>query len=197
MSEQLADAYRDGMNAALGAIANGVPRWIETEPGIIGHEIHPQTGLPIATLSSPPELGERNAAFARGFNDSILEGIEAGEFAVDFRPLLMSHEEVKQSFAINSLGFLSAESSRIEEPNGRFFLYLDTTKKKTVPKRPPLVWIVFENASGLRDTKFMHYDCPVEVATGRDGRVVLFKTECLYIARDIETTQVLQSYLRR
>jgi hypothetical protein len=197
MSEQLADAYQEGMIASLEAIANGVPRWIETESGVFGQEIHPATGLPIATLSSPPELVERNQVFARGFNDSILRGIEAGEIAVDFRPLLMSLEEVRQAFVTHRLGVLSQDSPRIEEPSGRFRLRLQPPKKKSLAKRPPLIWIAIENASGLRDLKFMNYDGPVEVATGREGRVVLFQTDCLYISRDVETTQVLQRHLSR
>src|SRR5262249_23841646 len=144
-----------------------------------------------------PELAERHQAFARGFNDSILRGIEAGEIAVDFRPLLMSLDEITQAFATHRLGVLSEDSSRIEEPNGRFCLQWQAPKKKSVCNGPPLIWIAFENASGLRDLKFMNYDGPVEVAAGREGRVVLFKTDCLYIARDVETTQVLQRYLCR
>src|SRR5687768_7456982 len=87
-------AYSEGEAAARTAISNGVPRWIVTSERPFGESIDPATGLPIAFHSFPPELKERMESFAEGHNDAIRTAVESGAIDVDFRPLLMSRNEV-------------------------------------------------------------------------------------------------------
>ena len=48
------NACADGVKAAQKAIANGVPRWVQTSERPFGQMIHPETGLPIALAGTFP-----------------------------------------------------------------------------------------------------------------------------------------------
>jgi hypothetical protein len=185
------DAYKDGSRAARQSIAEGVPRWIHTTQRPFGESIDPDTGLPTATLSGPPELADSNTSFARGFNDEILAGIKSGEVTVDFRPLIMPRPEVLGALTECSLGTLSTENPRVQAPSGDFVLELRFPKSKAKSK---LTWIRYHRRSGEEWPKFDLYDEPMGIAVGRNGRVLVFKTSCLLITRDVETTQVVISY---
>jgi len=202
MADQPKDPFRDGFKAARGAIANGVPRWIATEIYQFGELIHPQTGLPLTTISAPPELMQWRNAIVRGHNEEILRAFEGGEISVDFRPLVMSLDEVKEAFTRESLGILSIGSPQIDDPNGRFSLYVQIPKRKLAAKTKPAhsrrtIWIGYQPVDGAPARQFMLYSAPTEVALGRERRVLLFKTERLYLARDVETTQPLCRFLIR
>jgi hypothetical protein len=184
-------AYGDGASAARQAIADGVPRWIHTTARPFGESIDPDTGLPVATLSGPPELADSNASFAIGFNDEILAGIRSGEVTVDFRPLIMPRQEVLLALTEFGLGTLSTENPRVQAPNGDFVLELQLSKKRTKSK---LTWIRYSHRSGEEWPQFDLYHEPVEIAVGRNGRVLILSTSCLLLTRDVETTQVLISY---
>jgi hypothetical protein len=108
MAQSEAQAYEKGFRAAVEAIEAGVPRWFVSQT-CDEREIDSGTELPIATLSGPPELAASNEAFIRGFNDEILRARSAGEFTIDFRPLLLSRGEVLGAFRTQRLGTLSLD----------------------------------------------------------------------------------------
>jgi hypothetical protein len=175
-----------------------VPRWFASQ-SCDEEETDSYTGLPIATLSGPPELAASNEAFIRGFNDEIHRARSAGEFTIDFRPLLLSRGEVLEAFRTQRLGTLSLDCRQIEDPRGRFIVKLQLPKprkgrQRRTTRSEPLTWIVFVRAGARETHRLMLYDSPVEFALGRDGHVVLMKTTCLYLTFDAETTQDLQCF---
>ncbi len=196
-----------GARAACNAIANGVPRWIATtadeESGQADELIHREIGLPIARLSVPKERAVWQAEFTRGHNDEIMRALRVGEISVDFRPLLMTRDEVENTFIAHPIGKLSLDQPRIEDPTGRFVLSLKTTKLRNrnaaaCEKTEPTIWIAYDvPPAGEPNPRFGVYAGPLDLALGREGRVLLVKTECLYLAYDVETTQVLNRYLIR
>src|SRR5262245_32768449 len=104
MSGHNQNHYADGRRDARKAIANGAPRWRQITEGPC---IHADTGLPIARLSSPVSLADWRDSYVQGFNDEILAGIDAGNIHVDFRPLLMSRDEIETALKKDYLGTLS------------------------------------------------------------------------------------------
>jgi hypothetical protein len=174
------NGYEEGRRAARNAVANGVPRWLQTTEGPC---IHPDTGLPVTWLSSPGGSTAGLQSYVQGFNDEILAAIEAGAVAVDFRPLLMSRAEIQRALDRDCLGTLSPDNPRIRSPGDDFVIQL----------RPP--WILYSHTSGGRWPKLAAYDGPVRIALGRDGHVLVFETRFLYLTRDVLTTQVLNRYL--
>jgi hypothetical protein len=192
------EAYSEGQLAALHAISHGVPRFIVMQ-GMDEDMIDSRTGLPLATLSAPPNLAAWQGAFVRGFNEAILRAVESGEVTRDFRPLLLTRKEVKDAFRDRPLGTLSLDCRRLEDPNGRFVLHLDIpiprkTSNRGAPRSEQPARILIDHTTGECDRTLLYYDAPVEVALGRDGRVVLIKTDCLFLAFDEETTQILHRY---
>ena len=88
--------------------------------------IDSQTGLPLAAAgATPPELDTASqAAFVRGHNDEILRTVAVGDITRDFRRLLMTRKEVLEAFHDNTIGTLSLDCPRIEDPHGTFFFTL-------------------------------------------------------------------------
>jgi hypothetical protein len=99
--EDLDEAKRDGANAARSAIAAGVPRRLVVVTQGVGARpsdpIDAATGLPIATVSVPPNLALRQNAFASAFNAEISRALMNGEIAVDFRPFLAPAADIVAS----------------------------------------------------------------------------------------------------
>lgn len=186
------EPYTQGASTARKAIAEGVPRWMVISDRAFGQMIDQTTGLPIAQLSAPPALADRQASFAQGFNEVISAAIASGEVTVDFRPLLMTRVEVVRALAECKLGTLSTENPRIQPADGQFVLELKFPAKKAKKK---LIWIRYSLPTGEEWPKFDLYDGPLDVAIGREGRVLVFKTASVFLTRDIITTQVLNSYL--
>ncbi len=73
----------------------------------------------------------------------------------------------------------------------RAALELQLPKPKAKSKQ---TWIRYNHRSGEEWPKFDLYHGPMDIALGRNGRVLVFRTSCLLITRDVETTQVLISY---
>ena len=200
-----ADNYDEGRCAARKAIANGVPRWaiIAANDDLKREQqIDSQTGLPIVVMSASQELADWQSAFVQGHNEEILQNIKLGEIKVDFRPLLMTFEQVKEAFQQNSLGTLSADTPKIEDPYGRFALHLQISKSrknsKTVShKSKPLTWIILSRESETQSRRFYVFEAPVDIALGRNGQVFLIKTQCFFLVHDERTTQLLQRYRLR
>jgi hypothetical protein len=185
------DPYSDGARAARHAIAEGVPRWIAIRDRPFGQMIDPATGLPIFGLSAPAELAEWQSAYAQGHNETISTAVQSGEINVDFRPLLMSRPEVVRALTENKLGTLSTANPRLRGPSDAFVLKLRFPKPKAKTK---LTWVHYSRQSGEEWPEFSLYDGPQDVAVGRVGRVLVFKTSCLFLTHDVVTTQVLNSY---
>ena len=123
----------------------------------------------------------------------------AGEFTIDFRPLLLSCGEVLEAFRTQRLGTLSLNCRQIEDPRGRFIVKLQLPKpgksrQHRTTRSEPLTWIVFVRAGAPETRRLMLYDSPVEFALAHNGQVVLMKTTCLYLTFDAETTQDLQRF---
>jgi hypothetical protein len=146
-------------------------------------------------IRRPASLAESNQSFARGFNDEILAALGSGGIDVDFRPLLMSRDEIERELDRNLLGTLSVDNLRIDSPNGDFSLSLRRPKPNPRAKRAKAVTsICYEHESGGRWPSLYTYQGPWRVALGRNGRVLIFETECLYLTQDVATTQVLNRY---
>ncbi len=187
----LDDSYRSGAIAALDAIAEGFPRWMHTDSRPFGQMIDPDTGLPLFGLSGPAELSNTNEAIVRGYNDTISDAIKAGEVTVDFRPLLMTRIEAIQALKQGTLGTLSTGNPRISAPCGEFILEL-RFPRPTVKR--PSIWISYSRGDE-RWPDFALYEEPEEVAIGQNGKVLVFRSSRVILTRDVETTQVLNSYL--
>src|SRR5262245_22686584 len=97
MSEIDQKAYAQGRRDARKGIATGFPRWIQIGEEPFTGEIHAGTGLPIMRLSGPDDLAGWRQSYANGSNDEMLAGIESGKVKVDFRPLLMTRDEVQSA----------------------------------------------------------------------------------------------------
>jgi hypothetical protein len=161
--------------------------------------IDSRTGLPIAGLSAPPELAAWQADYVRGFNEEMLRAVGSGQVTTDFRPLLMTREQIHEAFRDHTLGTLSPDCPRLEDAGGRFILKLDVPKPRKAsktglprPARPPSVLI--SRPGGEPDKRLLYCEEPVDAALGQDGRVVLIKTCSHYLAYDEETTQILHRY---
>ena len=141
-------------------------------------------------ISGPPELVDFNAALIRGYNDTISAGIKSGEVTVDFRPLLMPRPEVLRALEKSGLGTLSMDNPRIEGPDGAFVLKLRLPKRNAKRNQ---TWISYRRGDE-EWPNFAMYESRVEVALGRNGRVLVFKSACLLSTYDVETTQVLNTY---
>jgi hypothetical protein len=183
-------AYSQGIKAATNAISDGVPRWVKTEPCAVGECIDDYSGLPVMRVSGPQQRQDWLTSFARAFNDTIQAALDAGTITVDFRPLLMSRDELLQALTDHSLGTLSLESPRVESHNPEFSLEVRLQHRK----RDTLIWIRFINSSGDEWPEFELYDGPLDVATGREGKVVVFRSRCTLSSRCLETTQVLNVF---
>jgi len=184
------DAYSAGARSAQQAIADGFPRWAHLSDRPIGQFIDPDTGLPLIGFSGAPELADFNTALVRGYNDTISAGIESGDVTVDFRPLLMPHHEVLSALRVSHLGTLSMDNPRVEGPDGTFVLRLRPPKQNA---KRSLTWISYCRADE-EWPNFALYEVPIEVALGRSGRVLIFRSQCAICTRDAETTQVLNTY---
>jgi hypothetical protein len=185
------EAYAAGSLSARRAIANGVPRWLCLGGDrAFGQEIDPGTGLPLAGISGPAMLAVVNAALVLGYNDTISAGIKSGEVTVDFRPLLMSRSDLLRALEKNCLGILSTENPRIVAPNDALILQLRLPKRSAKRK---FTWISFRNGN-FETPEFLLFDSPVEVALGKNGKVLILKTSCVLLSHDVATTQVLNRY---
>jgi hypothetical protein len=107
-----------------------------------------------------------------------------------FRPLLMSRPEVLRALEESCLGTLSTDNPRIEASDGEFVLQLRFPKQSAKRK---LTWISYSRADE-EWPDFALYDAPEEIAVGRNGRVLIFRSSCLLLTRDVITTQVLNAY---
>lgn len=190
-----------GFRYAYKSASLGYPRWLRLyAPSDFTDDefIHSETGLPIGTISGPPEVLAGLAAFVSGNNDEILRQIESGEIKIDFRPLQMSCLEVREAFNERPLGILSLDRPRIEGPDDLFVLWIHTTRRNA--KNPAVSceqqqrWVAVESSDGERYLPFMPYMAPIEIALGRGGRTLLFKTDSYYLVHDVETMQVLNRY---
>lgn len=198
MTNSIDDAYSEGNYAARTAIANGCPRWAigpNASRGLENGAIDTGTGLPIFSFNCPPELVEQLAAQIRGHNDEILRALAAGEISVDFRPLLMTREQIVEDSANNQIGILSLDNPKIVGPDGRFALYIKIPKPRKNRKSEPLNWIVFEPANGEVNEEFSLYSEPESLAMGRGGRVLIIKSSLFYLSYDVETAQSLNRYM--
>lgn len=167
--------------------------------GLDEEMIDSRTGLPMDVLSAPPELAAWQADYVRGFNEEIHRAVGAGQVKTDFRPRLMTREQVHEAFRDHTLGTLSPECTRLEDAGGRFVLTLDVPKPRKASKtglpRPARPWSVLISPQGAEpDKRLLCCEEPVEVALGQDGRVVLIKTRSHYLAYDEETAQILRRY---
>jgi hypothetical protein len=106
----------------------------------------------------------------------------------------MSRDEVIAELQTGALGTLSPDNPRIESPNGDFSLELRQPKRKS--RDNATTWICYEHVVVGCRPQFDLYDEPLRVALGRNGRVLLFETQCLLFTRDVLTTQMLNRYLR-
>ena len=136
-------AYSAGERTAREAISRGVPRLVVTQ-GLDEEMIDSRTGLPVAGLSAPPELAAWQADYVRGFNEEMLRAVGSGQVTTDFRPLLMTREQIHEAFRDHTLGTLSPDCPRLEDAGGRFILKLDVPKPRKAsktglprPARPP------------------------------------------------------------
>jgi hypothetical protein len=184
------EAYAAGVRTAQQAIAEGVPRWMHGGNRPIGQFIDRDTGLPLAGLSGPTALAEPIGARIRGYNDTVLLAIKSGSVLTDFRPLLMSRLEALSALASSSLGTLSESNPRIDAADAGFCLKLRLPKPQA---KRPMAWISYTRA-GKQWPDFELFTSPVEVAVGKEGRVLVLKDGHVILARDLETTQVLNSY---
>ena len=120
--------------------------------------------------------------------------MKSGDIHVDFRPLLMTLDEVTHALENNPLGTLSTENPRVEGPDGSFCLELRQSKSKRRSNRD--TWICYHHESGGRWPDFGFYEGPIRLAIGKNGRVLVEESKCLYMTYDVETTQVLNRYYR-
>ncbi len=187
--------FVEGVDAAQDAIENGVPRWLLTQDGPFEQMIHPETGLPIAWLSGPPNLAERQELFAKGFNQAILAAVRSGGIEVDFRPLLMSRDDIEHALGACGLGILSPDNPKIQSPNREFTIKLRPEKRKSPSKAR--IWVCYDHLTWGRWPDFELYGGPIRFALGRDGRVLISETQQNYLTYDVATTQVLNRFLRR
>ncbi|REJ76124.1 MAG: hypothetical protein DWQ47_10920 [Acidobacteria bacterium] len=187
------ESYKRGIRAAKKAIAAGTPFWISTGERAFGEFIHSETGLPYLGLSGPPELENSNLSYARGYNDEVLNGVKSGSIRVDFRPLLMTFNEVLASFEARYIGTISDDSPRIEVSEAD--LILELKKRKTRHSRE-LTVVSFIRSGVEVGNNFELYETPIRVALGRDGQVLVMKTKRSILTRDVVTTQVLNFFLQ-
>lgn len=198
MPDDLAKEYDKGIEAARHAIVNGCPRRLlgpNDRDSTENSSIDLRTGLPIMSIGAPPELADRISAHVNGYNDEIDRALAAREFDIDFRPLLMSRQQLEKEFFANPLGVLSLENPRIEDSNGQFMLYLKLPKPRKERKSKAHIWAVLEKPKGETHDKFWLYDGPVPVATGHEGKILILKTELHYLSYDLLTTQPLNRYM--
>jgi len=165
-----------------------------------GESIDARTGLPVASVSAPPELEAWQEQFILGHNDEILRAIAAGEISFDFRPLLMTLAEIKEAFKEQFLGTLSRDDcEQVEDPRERFIVRLEASKprkgRKGLAGAPePVVFVVLELTTESLTQQLLIYESPIDVALGKGERVLLIPTGRHYFAYDLETTQKLCRY---
>lgn len=187
------ESYERGIRAARKAIAAGTPFWISTKGRASGEFIHSETGLPYLGLSGPPELENSNLSYAKGYNDEVLNGVRSGSISVDFRPLLMTLNEIIASLEAHTIGTISEDSPRLEVSKADLILEL---KKRKTRHSGEITIVSFRRAGVEVGNNFEDYETPIRVALGKDGQVLVMETERSILTRDVVTTQVLNLFLR-
>lgn len=189
--------YRAGRAAARRAIKLGVPRWTVVGSRTPNHHIDDQTGLPIIGLGNKSSEID---AFAKGANEEILKGISDGRVSTDFRRLLLSRKELEISFEDSFVGILSLEIPNIEH-EGVFEARLRSERLRKMHGVPydadqRNVFVELRNFNGELFRDFAIYEEPIEMALALNDQVLVCRTKRQYFSRDLNTSQILNSYPR-
>jgi hypothetical protein len=189
--------YRAGRSAARKSIKAGFPRWTCVARNDPYKFIDDQTGLPFIDFVQKSDEIE---ALAAGANDEILRAIGKGLITLDFRPLLLSRDDLKNAFGQAFVGLLSLGNPEIEYRDV-FSAKLRSERVRKmygIPHDPAKrnVFIELRNGQGKVFRDFALYDDPVELALALDNRVLVSRTASAYSSRDLDTSQILNLYPR-